>query len=249
MAGRRKQQLPPNDKSLTPVFWERFGKGDEPSVRDKILFLSMLEIGRAGPSEFNGVTLCHRLNVSPSLINHYFDGRDGLIAEATAMAYLRYVDRLADAVFAHESDPERALRAWLYEQVAWSEENPGLGAILNYSAAFGVVNDLIRRDFQREITRAFEFNMYLLVSVIQATRDGSALHAVRSVADFDRDKVVSEKNDLMLASSFAWSVLGAAVWFSGQHTPSHGTEETRQIARELLDLHADRLIESIRVKP
>lgn len=245
MAGRRKEQLPPNDKSLTGEFWKRFGKGSEPTVRDKILFLSMLEIGKSGPSDFNGVHLCERINVSPSLINHYFGGRDGLIAEATAMAYLRYVDRLRDAAASHPDSAVDALRAWIREQVAWSSENPGLGAILNYSSAFGAVNDLIRRDFQREISQAFEFNMSILMSLIDAVKSGKPLRLPAEYGEIEREDQLAQHELLMLASSFAWSVLGAAVWASGQHTPSHGTTETKKMSREALELHIDRLLDSL----
>jgi hypothetical protein len=160
MAGRRKFQAPPNDPSLNATFWARFTDATEPTVRNKLLYLTIDEVGRFGPADLNGVRICERLAVSASLINHYFGGRDGLIAEATAMAYRSYVMSLRDAA-AECGEPIAALRAWVTQQVEWAAANPGLSEILNYSSAHGQVSRLIHRDYQREITQYFEFNMYV----------------------------------------------------------------------------------------
>lgn len=244
MAGRRKFQAPPNDPSLNASYWRRFTDVAEPTVRNKLLFLTIDEVGRFGPAEFNGVRLCERLAVSPSLINHYFGGRDGLIAEATAMAYRSYVLALRDAA-AECNEPTAALRAWIVKQIEWAAANPGLSEILNYSSAHSEVSRLIHRDYQREITKFFEFNMYVLWLLIRAIRGESPLNLPSHPDDVDTSAPYEDTQLLGLASSVAWSTLGAAVWSSGQHTPSAQTPETRILYAQILEIHIERIIRSI----
>ncbi len=244
MAGRRKHQLPPNDATLTGSFWRRFSDVDEPTVRNKLLYLAMDDVGVKGAAEFNGIRVCERLGVSASLINHYFGGRDGLIAEATAMAYIAYVKSLRAAAATH-SDARKSLRAWMVQQVEWAKANPGFAEILNYASAHGDISRLVQRDFRREITAYFEFNMSLLVSMIQAIRNGTQTDLLDSPDDVARVKPEVDPDVLADAGSVAWSTLGAAVWASGQHMPSAETEDARRLFALTLERHFDRIVNSI----
>jgi len=244
MAGRRKNQLPPNDKTLTTDFWRKFSDVDEPTVRNKLLYLAMVDVGKIGAGDFNGIRICERLGVSASLINHYFGGRDGLIAEATAMAYGSYV-RSLHAAAAQHSDPIRSLRAWMEQQVTWARQNPGFAEILNFASAHGDISRLVQRDFQREITSHFEFNMSLVVSMIESIRNGTETLLLDSPDDVAKLKPQVDPDTLAEAGSVAWSTLGAAVWASGQHTPSAETAEARALFELTLQKHFDRVISSV----
>lgn len=236
MDGRRKFQVQPNDKSLTPSFWSRFTDIEEPTVRNKLVFLTIDEVGSHGAAEFNATKICDRLAVSPSLINHYFDGRNGLIAEAAATAYRSYVYLLRDAAQS-DPDPRSALRAWMVAQVQWAQQNPGFAHILNYSAAHGDLSTLLVRDYQREITEYFEFNMAIVVTLIRALQNGVTAQLPEHPTDIDRSRVTDDPNILALAGSVAWSALGPAVWASGQHAPSARTPETIELFAHALDTH------------
>lgn len=244
MAGRRKFQAAPNDPTLNDAYWKRFTDVEEPTVRNKLLFLAIDEVGRFGPADFNGVRICERLAVSASLINHYFGGRDGLIAEATASAYRTYVMALRDAA-AEFRDPKAALKAWMTQQISWAAANPGLSEILNYSSAHSEVSRLIHRDYQREITQHFEFNMYVVWSLVRSIRSSTAVSLPAHPDDIDKAAALEDGELVALASSVAWSTLGAAVWASGQHTPSAETPEARALYARILDLHIERIINSI----
>lgn len=249
MAGRRKAQVLPNDETLNEAYWLRFSEQSEPSVRNKLLYVSMDEIAKVGPAEFNGVKVCHRLAVSASLINHYFAGRDGLIAEATAESYKRYIEMLRDAAAAHPTDPAEALRAWMLAQITWGRESPGLAAILNYSSAFPNISELIHRDFQKEITEYFEYNMALVILLIRSIRDETPFVVPQIEGPLSaslRATLLADEVSVQLATSIAWSALGAAVWAGGQHTPSSGTRETAKRDKAMIGAHLDHTISALR---
>lgn len=245
MAGRRKFQGAPNDPSLNADFWLQFSEVAEPTVRNKLVYLAMHEVGKTGPSAFNGVRICERLAVSASLVNHYFGGRDGLVAEATATAYRSYVIGLRNAA-ASASNAEDALRAWMHAQIAWAQANPGLSEILNYSSAHGEVSRLIHRDYQREITQYFEFNMFVVFQLVRAIHEAVPYTLPETPDDVDRASALEQGRIVTLASSVAWSTLGAAVWASGQHTPSAETPESRALYEQVLEAHIERVLSSVR---
>lgn len=244
MAGRRKFQVAPNDPTLTRDYWLSFSDVEEPTVRNKLVYLAIDAVGTQGPAEFNGMRICERLGVSASLINHYFGGRDGLIAEATATAYKAYVLGLRDAAAA-EVDASQALSAWIYAQIHWAQKHPGLAEILNYSSAHKEVSSLIHRDYQQEITSYFEFNIYVLVLLINWIQTSVRPELPASPTDVDRESVDVDTRTASIAGSVAWSALGAAVWVSGQHTPSSETKAANELFETVLKTHVDRVIQSV----
>ena len=246
MAGRRKQELPPNDASLTPDYWSKFTAHPKPTIRQKLLFLTIEDVGAQGAREFNGIRVCQRLNVSASLVNHYFGGRDGLIAEATAIAYINYVMGL-HAAAAQYDDPSDALRAWMRAQVQWAKEHPGLAEILNYSSAHRDISALVERDFQREIQKHFEFNLAMIGTMVRAIRSGQPLILPSDPDEVDREEFIADTTISRIVPSVAWSTLGVAVWVSGQHTPSSATSEARAHFNDLLEAHIENVLTSIKV--
>ena len=48
----------------------------DPAMRDRILAVTIDDIGRVGPTAFNAKYVCEVLDIAPSLINHHFGGRD-----------------------------------------------------------------------------------------------------------------------------------------------------------------------------
>lgn len=248
MAGRRKEEVPPNDASLTPEYWSTFTANPRPTIRQKLLFLTIEEVGRNGALEFNGIRVCQRLNVSASLVNHYFGGRDGLIAEATAIAYLNYVMGLHAAASQHD-DPSEALRAWMRAQVQWASDNPGLAEILNYSSAHRDISTLVERDFQREIQEHFEFNLAMIGAMVRAIRSGQLLTLPSEPGAVDRREFAEDAVFKHIVPSVAWSTLGVAVWVSGRHTPSSATVEARKTFDELLESHIENVLTIVKRAP
>lgn len=244
MAGRRKVQAPPNDPTLTADYWLQYSPNPEPTVRNKLLYLAIEEVGKQGPSEFNSVRICDRLAVSASLINHYFGGRDGLIAEATAIAYKAYVLGLRDLAVEKLPNAREALKAWMYGQIHWHQKHPGVSEVLNYPKAHTNVSHLINRDFQREITKYYEFNVSVITRLLIAIRDNTVEMLADGPDDYDRATLIADPA-IRHAVAIGWATLGAAVWAAGGHIPSSETPETEPLYRNMLDRYIEILVESI----
>ena len=161
------------------------------------------------------------------------------------MAYVRYVLALRDAAAAH-SDGADALRAWMRAQVSWAANHPGFAEILNYSSAHREISELVHRDFQRDIKQHFEFNLALIFAMVRAIREDAPLELPVEPGDVDRREALRDNATMALTSSVAWSTLGAAVWASGQHTPSSDVPEVGKLAAVFLEAHIDNVVASIR---
>ena len=105
MARRKLTDVSHPDPRLTDEYWLEFGDDPQPPMRLKILYVTFGEVSRSGPGSFNVASVCDRLGITYPMVNHYFGGRDGLLAEGAFMIYEGYVKRLWDAVLAAPRDP------------------------------------------------------------------------------------------------------------------------------------------------
>jgi AcrR family transcriptional regulator len=79
--------------------------------------------------------VCDALGISYPMVNYYFGNRDGLIAEAGHVTYVRYVEKLWAAVEEAPRTPVDRLRAWFEAHLRLNVEIRGWGAVLNYPAS------------------------------------------------------------------------------------------------------------------
>jgi AcrR family transcriptional regulator len=98
-------------------------------MREKILYVTMSDVSRVGPAAFNVGVVCEALQISNSLINHHFGGRDELIAEAVVETYQRYVEDIWMTAIAQVT-PESRLRAWIEASVARQVAGVDSGQVL-----------------------------------------------------------------------------------------------------------------------
>ena len=101
MARRRLTDTSHADASLNDEYWLRFSDEPQPSMRDKIIYLTFEEVAKVGPSLFNVSSVCDRLGITHPMVNHYFGSRDELLAETAYVVYVRYIGQLWEAVSGH----------------------------------------------------------------------------------------------------------------------------------------------------
>ncbi|MEN9823847.1 MAG: hypothetical protein RLZ04_2273, partial [Actinomycetota bacterium] len=98
--------------------------------RDALVEAVLAELSEKGPANIFPNDISVALGLSKSLVNFHFGGRDGLIAEAMALGYERYVDTVWAAAQAAGDDPVARLMAWIDAQYEWTIANAGLAAAL-----------------------------------------------------------------------------------------------------------------------
>ncbi len=227
-------------------YWLQFGDDPEPRVREKLLYLAIDEIALVGPNDFNSYSICDRINVTYPMVNHYFGGRNGLVAEAALVVYRRYINRLHDGVRRAPANPEERLRAWIRGQIHWTVEMRGWGAVLNYPDSCQQSSKILRETHGDEMRELFEYNMAVLIHLIREVKTGSVSPWPDRMTPEFRAEAARDVEAMTTAASISWSTLGISVWSSGQHVPSESVAEVDQHGAALVDAHVERLVNSAR---
>jgi AcrR family transcriptional regulator len=238
--------FPKTDQSDLTAFWLNFGENPEPSIRQKMIYLTIREVALVGPGTFNTMGVCDTLDVTYPMVNHYFGNRDGLIAEAGFVAYEIYVKRIWQNVEAAKPDPEARLRAWMMAQLHLNTEIKGWGAILNYSPFSQSVFHIMEEKFGDQRRQLFELNIARLAQLIKDLRDGRLTNFDFDVDNFPREELLADQSLVELTSTIAWSTLGLAVWKSGGHAPSQGITDLKLRSEALIEAHINNMLKLVR---
>lgn len=209
------QPVPPQDSTTGPHHSEHQLAQTEGSAKElghnearaALVEAALSVISTEGAAAMHPKELCIELGISRSLVNFHFDGRDGLVAEAMALGYERYVEELERVAGAAGPDPLDRLLAWVDRQIDWTIANPGLAAALNFQReASSIVGDMqpdAAARLEHTGLRNFE-NLRFLVGAVRESRGGS----------------VDAATVALDGAMVGWLTLGLSVWLSGRHIPT-----------------------------
>ena len=190
-----------------------------------IVEAALEQLAERGPAAVRPQEICEQQGLSKALVNYHFGGRDGLIAEAMALGYERYVEELESAARDAGSDPFDRLMAWIDRQVAWTTRNPGLAAALNFPRhTTSQPTDLPEEIFAR-LNAAGERNFSNLQQLVLAARKSLR---PRSSSDAPDDPRVGLDSAII-----GWMTLGLSVWVAGRHLPTQALDGGKARARGL----------------
>ena len=172
---------------------------------------ALAQLATLGPVRVHPNEICAALGLSKALVNYHFGNREGLVLEAMALGYERYVDHLAAASEAGPSAVDR-LFAWIDAQVDWTSANPGLAAVLDFPTVFsgGDAPNVAGVDARLAAAGRRNFdNLQRLVGAARTElRPGEAPLAATEVG--------------LDGAVVGWLTLGLSVWKAGQHRPTQG---------------------------
>ena len=249
MARRRLSDTTHPDTTLDESYWLKFGDQPQPPMRNKIIYLTSEEVAAVGPTEFNVASVSDRLGITHPMVNHYFGGRDSLIAETAYFVYRRYITNLWAAVQAAPAEPRERLRRWIHEQILRTRELGGWGGILNYPSSTRAISAIIEDNYGPQMEELFANNIVRLGSLVEDIRNGVVTDWDLVDSDELSQRLLSQKDDpnssLAAASSIAWSTLGVSVWNAGQHLPSSNIPRLLEVKDAMMVAHIERIIASI----
>jgi len=246
MARRKLSETSHPDETLTDEYWLGCGSDPQPSMRLKILYVTFDEVAKSGPGSFNVASVCDRLGITYPMVNHYFGGRDALIAEAAYMVYMRYVDKLWIDVTNAPKNPQDRLAAWIFAQIRETDYMGGWGAVLNYPLAAREVSVEIREKFGQAMQEGFELNLARLSMLVRDIRSGKVSDGDFSKGPVPRQELLADPELQALLPTVAWGVIGVSVWLAGQHLPSYESiPELAPMLPRLVDNHVKALISLI----
>lgn len=224
-----------------PAFWSARGLGEKPTTREKFLSLTIDELAKTGPHSFNATLICDLLGTTYPMVNHYFGNRNGLVAEAVAVAYRGYSESLRVAAETGDT-PEARLESWIWQQIRWTSEHPGISVVLDFPESSLEVTTILREQFQGEITNLFEYNMALLMHLVLDIQAGRTSPIEFEIGALPRAEYMGNLALVQRASSIGLATMGAAVWLAGQHAAGSQVEETQRLGRETLHAHVSTLV-------
>jgi len=191
-------------------------------ARSALIEAALVQLAAVGPTRVHPNELCRDLGLSKALVNYHFGNREGLILEAMALGYERYVDTLMAAADAAGPEALDRLYAWMDAQVDWTVAHPGLAAALNFPTVLGGEPTPESAPLQERIHVAGNRNFATLQRLVADAR--------REAGGADPDAAGVGLDSAVLG----WLTLGMSVWIAGRHLPTRelGYVEYLPVARE-----------------
>jgi AcrR family transcriptional regulator len=136
--------------------------------RAALIEAAIAKMSKDGPALVQPNELCIELGLAKSLVNFHFGGRDGLIAEALAISYERYVVELAKACDTAGPEAIDRLRTWTDQQLDWTIENPGIACGLTFFKQGSSLHRAISLELQTRIASNGDLAMDNLRQLVTA---------------------------------------------------------------------------------
>jgi AcrR family transcriptional regulator len=214
--------------------------------------LAIEEIIASGPVDFNAGNICARLGIKNPMVNYYFGGRDGLIAEATMAAQDNWIDFMHSSIKVAPGNPEKRLRAWIDNELIWAQRMSGMGVLINYPMTSLAAHKIVVDQFQERMQANFEFGLAILTTLIIDVRSGKVSPMDFSVHNFPKAKLLLNVSAFAAATSIAWSTHGLAGWSSGRHVATQQIENqplsaiTKITSNHMIENHIKMIIKVAR---
>ena len=190
--------------------------------RDAILTATAEKLAKVGSDAIDIGAICRQLDVSPSLVNHFFGSKSHLLIDAAIKGYEGYVLGQFAAVERAGDNPNAQLRSWIEAQVEWTLNNPGIASMMNFPRLHLPDGEALRPEARLQLEGSAGRNLILLASILDRIQRGSSGRELIS-----REEVGSNAGLAAATAYVGWLVYGHALWRSGQHAPTSDLPEVR----------------------
>jgi AcrR family transcriptional regulator len=208
--------LPASLDGVTALMGESIG------TRERLILLTIDEIMKHGPSDFNARVVCDRLGVKQSMIPYHFESRDGLIAEATIWAYRDWSQYAVGVMLRTKGNAEKKLRAYLRAEIEWAARMGPVTLMTQYPLLSDPVRVILERRYGGEMRRKLEYHLVLLTYLVVDIRKGTATRIEFDESSYPGPELLlRHPAEFLTATSISWSSHGIGMWSSGSHLPSN----------------------------
>lgn len=207
--------------------------GNDIGTRERLILLTIDEIMKSGPADFNARLVCDRMQVKQSMVPYHFGSREGLITEATIWAFRDWSRYAISVIRRTKGDGEKRLRAYLNAEVKWAMRMGPIALLVQYPILSERVRMKIDEQYGDEMRRNLEYHLAVLADLVVDIRTGST-----NPLDYDEhtypsmEAAVSKAAEFLTATSISWAAHGLQMWVSGSHlsTKSFWTLDVPKIA-------------------
>jgi AcrR family transcriptional regulator len=196
---------------------------DYAEISDKqleILQLSEFILGTLGTTGLELKNIATKLEVSPSLINHYYRTSEELIFDTVIYSYSKHIAKIQD-LNKYVSDPEIVARSWIKETLDWTMTYPGIGVILEFPRQ--VLRSGSKKVDQPEKMLAHFTKVMSEYGVSNVAFMSSAVRAIQKKKDFKvlppvkvAALIATDAKYAMYCSLLGFATLGGGLWVAGR---------------------------------
>jgi AcrR family transcriptional regulator len=196
---------------------------DYGAISDKqleILQLSEFLLGTLGTTGLELKNIATKLEVSPSLINHYYKTSEELIFDTVIYSYSKHILKIQDQN-KYATDPELVARSWIKETMDWTLGYPGIGVILEFPRQ--VLRSGSKRATESEEMLAHFTKVMSEHGLSNVTFMASAVRAIQKKKEFKvlppvkiAALIASDSKFAMYASILGFATLGGGLWVAGR---------------------------------
>lgn len=242
MSGKEFPELPESAADYGPADWLVYGEESEPNTRSKLLALTVEEMVKHGPSKFSVKNVCDRIEAKYGLINYYFESKEKLIAEASAMSYRKSVNACRVRILEAPKDAEKRLRAHLLGEFEWFKHMNSWGILVGYPVLSPESRELVEVNFGKSLEKYFEYYLCIVGTLILDLRKGTLSNFDFDVNSYPKSFLLTHPKLVLDGVSFAWSAHGLNVWSAGRQLGSANLS-TRDFTQKMaINHHIDRLV-------
>lgn len=203
------------------------------ATQRQILAEAAQTLGKSGVGGLEAKKVANSLGISPSLINHYYGSIEELAFDAVLYSYGDLVAGIRTRALAAR-DPESTARMWVEGMLAWLQEYPGLGVILEFPKQVMRTGgrqpdhpEQMLEHFTKEMSKISAENVAVMASAVRALQTGGEmrlLSALKIAALFKVDAAFAAYTSLM-----GFATIGAGLWIAGRRPGERGVPLWRQL--------------------
>ena len=237
----------PDDAQLRH-YWESFGRSNKLVIREKLVILSAVEMAQVGTLEFNAKNPCEALGAKSSMVNYYFGGREGLMAEAAIFVYQDWIQSVQKCLNTKPSDPVAQIKKIIASDLEFTRRWGHMAVFASYPNSSPKLREIYHERFESIAQEGLEYYLAVLATLISDARAGRKSCIDFSIGNLPQSRLAADASALLAATSLSWSISGLTIWSAGQHIASSNLEtkfKTPLTTKVAIRNHINHIINSV----
>ena len=189
-------------------------------MHSQILELSEKLLGTLGGTGLELKNIASRLQVSASLINHYYKNTETLIFDTVIYSYSKVINKIQiDTEF--EKNPEIVARTWIKEMLNWTTTYPGIGVLLEFprgalrSGSKAADNSETQlSEFMKVMSEYGVRNVAYMCSSVRGMQKGKEFKSLGPIKV--ASLIATDPKFAMYVSLMGFATIGGGLWMAGR---------------------------------
>lgn len=186
----------------------------------QILDLSEQILGTLGVTGLELKSIAKKLEVSPSLINHYYKATETLVFDTVIYSYQKTIRKIQSET-EFEKNPEIVARTWIREMLDWTTNYPGVGVLLEFprgalrSGGKAHSNSEAQlSEFMKIMSQYGASNVAYMSSAVRAMQKGNDFKPLSPVKVASH--IATDSKFAMHVSLMGFATIGGGLWMAGR---------------------------------